>query len=270
MRLPTHHPQRAGFTLLEVILAAGVTSVLMLAIYQAVAMHYAVLQSGRETAERAQLARGLLNQMRRDLESTVMSWSPPDPDTVESEIPPGGVLGGQDWLMLVARVTPIDLDFYATSDLQSPLTDTRVVYSLWTTPTLDAEGQPTEGLTRQVTSRVPDEVTGGDPWGTARSEDLASEVQYLQFRYFDGVEWLPQWDESNGVAPEAIEVLIGIGAPLNSESEQDESGRTPPSTPMDEYRLVVAIPPSVAPEAGGDEAGLEVSPGGGGGGGAAP
>lgn len=46
----------------------------------------------------------------------------------------------------------------------------------------------------------------------ARSvEILAPEINFLQFRYFDGVVWLDAWDSSQlGQLPQAIEIVIGF------------------------------------------------------------
>ncbi|MEW4526759.1 type II secretion system protein GspJ [Maioricimonas sp. JC845] len=43
------------------------------------------------------------------------------------------------------------------------------------------------------------------------SQILAPEVVYLQFRYFDGIDWLDAWDsQTEGRLPRAIEVTMGL------------------------------------------------------------
>lgn len=66
-----------GFTLVEVILAVSIATVLMYAIYRATGMYYQQRQSGREIVERAQLVRALVDRMRADIRSTMTNWSPP-------------------------------------------------------------------------------------------------------------------------------------------------------------------------------------------------
>lgn len=96
------------------------------------------------------------------------------------------------------------------------------------------------GLTRLAADRVPfdsldmhvnpeDDATPGDV--------LADEVRTIGFRYFDGSQWLDQWDSvAMGRLPRAVEIEIGFdmeNSTLRDFDEKKHSGR---------YRLVVAIP----------------------------
>jgi hypothetical protein len=53
---------------------------------------------------------------------------------------------------------------------------------------------------------------------TQNAESLAPEVVGLQFRYYDGFEWFPEWSsqERNGL-PLAIEIALVIADPLSAD-----------------------------------------------------
>lgn len=78
-------------------------------------------------------------------------------------------------------------------------------------------------------------------------ELLAEEVTRLEFRYFDGYEWWPNWDsETRGGLPMAVEIVVGL-----MDRKPDEDAPTPVITAASRtadvpqellYRLVVRIP----------------------------
>lgn len=71
---------------------------------------------------------------------------------------------------------------------------------------------------------------------------IAPEVQWLQFRYFDGLSWYDEWDSSTiGSLPRAVEVTIGFEPPPVRTGFLLSPAVNPAT---DSYRLVVAIPVS--------------------------
>ena len=62
------HP-RSGFTLLELILAVGLTSLLMAAVYGAMSTYWNLAMESHEVIERSQIARSLLQQLARDIQA---------------------------------------------------------------------------------------------------------------------------------------------------------------------------------------------------------
>jgi len=66
-----HHRQAAGFTLLELLLALGLTVTLLTAVYAALELHWRSSTLGQIEAERAQIARALLTRMSSDIRSVV-------------------------------------------------------------------------------------------------------------------------------------------------------------------------------------------------------
>ena len=63
--------RRSGFTLLEVVLALGLSSLLMAAIYSALQMHWSYSLAGQVEMERAQVARALFRRIEVDLRSVI-------------------------------------------------------------------------------------------------------------------------------------------------------------------------------------------------------
>lgn len=70
------------------------------------------------------------------------------------------------------------------------------------------------GLVRRELDRAVTQyaLNNGDSTGLdASAEILAPEVSLLQFRYFDGYEWIEEWDsEAMGGLPMAVDVIIAI------------------------------------------------------------
>lgn len=69
-----------GFTLLEVVLALGLTSLLLAAVYSALQMHWMYSYVGQVEMERAQVARALFRRIEIDLRSVVIQRSTPTTD----------------------------------------------------------------------------------------------------------------------------------------------------------------------------------------------
>lgn len=76
---------------------------------------------------------------------------------------------------------------------------------------------------------------------------LAPEVNYLEFRYFDGSSWYTEWDSSQmGGLPVAIEITVGIDPTAGKSSETLDVAEVREVSSLDSnlylYRLVVHLP----------------------------
>lgn len=69
-----------GMTLLEVLLAVSIAAFLGVAIYQSIVIQYAQADGGREKAARAQLIRGVIGQVQRDMRNVFTGWQPVSKD----------------------------------------------------------------------------------------------------------------------------------------------------------------------------------------------
>jgi prepilin-type N-terminal cleavage/methylation domain-containing protein len=71
------------------------------------------------------------------------------------------------------------------------------------------------------------------------AEFLAPEINSLNFRYFDGVDWQDEWDSlAQGSIPLAIEIVIGFVPPVPDDPLQAAAPDAIPIT----HRFVVALP----------------------------
>ena len=82
-------PRRSAFTLLEVLLAALLTVLLMMALYTALNIQYHHAEAGRELVEESTLAQGLLKRIGDDILQQIAPAFPP------SQSGQGGQGGGQ-------------------------------------------------------------------------------------------------------------------------------------------------------------------------------
>lgn len=81
-----HHPaplKRAGFTLIEVLIALGLSLVLISAIYSAISLHWRYEEVGRDRIERAQISLAVLRLLSEDVGSVV--FTPPSNTSQEEE-----------------------------------------------------------------------------------------------------------------------------------------------------------------------------------------
>ena len=73
--------RRSGFTLIEVLVALGLSLVLVSAIYSAISLHWRYETAGRERIERAQISLAVLRLMTEDIGSVVFAV----PSTTEED-----------------------------------------------------------------------------------------------------------------------------------------------------------------------------------------
>lgn len=265
---PLHRSRtRAGFTLLEVLLAISIATVLVYAIYRAVAMHYLGLELGRETAERAQLARAIADQIRRDLRGTFTAYQPGSGGAVAGattsgsttdatgagtgsttayDVPPGGIVGDASSITFVVnmplRQRDVSLLDYASPT--TPLVSGLKMYRYWmateTTPGPNGE----RGLMRDEYLQVPD-ATLGITATPAAVHSIAEEVRSLSIRYLSDSEWLSAWDSTMTGPPAAVEVLLEVDPPQAATRGNAVAARTPLL-----YRVLVAINNGSGPSQG--------------------
>lgn len=283
-----HH--RSAMTLLELILALFIASIVMFAIGMAMQLQALTLDSRRNVVEEVQLARAILRQISDDLRSAAryevltisdssqaLSTEPStssssgsatdstaanatdqassavsdlnaENSTTTTAIP--GIFGNQTQLMVdVSRLPRIDeyqplLPSVAGQMTSVPSGFRTVAYYLGTQIDPVTGAQVTGLMRRELDRTITDYAvkTGNLTNINAQGELLAAEVVNIEFRYFDGTQYLLQWDtESTTALPLAVEIVLYLKPPVNGRAEQAKDQTTTP------YRMVVAIPTGELP-----------------------
>ncbi|MCC7087064.1 MAG: prepilin-type N-terminal cleavage/methylation domain-containing protein [Pirellulales bacterium] len=314
IHVPLPFRQPRGFTLLEVLLALGLTAVVLVLVGSAVHTTLRTIDIGRRRTEREQLARAILHRIADDLRA-VMRYEPFDDSGLKSSggrassgsggsadsggssgqssgssksssqdssspsdnqsqsdetasqtatMPMAGIYGYQDSVQIdITRIPRLD-EYLYTNTVTAPQRrgDVRTVtYSVGnsqggiTTAAGTAIGAPplatnaSGGLLRTEADRATFlwQLQGGARAVSQTQTVLASEVTALDFRYFDGAQWVTRWDSTsmNGL-PRAVEILIYLADdPSDLRALSVTSIATPkllPSNPNNLYRMVVHLP----------------------------
>ena len=86
--------QKGGFTLLELLIAIGLTSILMVALFSAMDIYFRLQLDSHEEITRLQISRTLLRQMTRDVQSVVFVKKQTVDDETDSSDSGAGSSGG--------------------------------------------------------------------------------------------------------------------------------------------------------------------------------
>lgn len=251
---------RLGFTLTEVLLALGLTGLLLGAVYTGMTIYRQLLVTGKRDVELSQLSRAIQNKMVVDIRSVIFQPSEEDDEaellegedgetaddettTIEVTDPTEaliatskGVIGNSDTLLLHIS-QPVRgggrLSVLSGTSQKDHASDLLSVSYFLAGKSLNAlsdlvvEKTGQTGLVRMVGDRLALETSdsAGDTEVLVESATVLSpEVVSLQFRYFDGVEliWVDEWDSTvSNSLPRAIEITIGFRASLETGSSQE-------------------------------------------------
>ena len=263
------HPLRTGFTLLELLLAMGMTTLLMAAVYGAMSTYWNLALDSREEITRSQIARRIMQDLSRDIRSVtfveqIVQSSDDSSGTSGTESPSGvttsvyrnGLIGFERELMLYISRPDKHLDYVALPDtLTASSRNSDLMIVRWLLA--DSSGS---GLASAIAGT--NETGSGSVAGLARGEGgvngfgraiemddigqqlevtslYAPEVQDIVFEYFDGVDWLPEWNSTDlNLMPQAIRIELILRHPPS-----DDDGRiNPRDLPATSHQLVVPIP----------------------------
>ena len=283
---------RRGLTLLELILALALTTLLLVAISMALSMHLRTLESRRSHVEEAHLARAILTHIATDLRNAVAyeafdnsgaesvmaeedelldeaaeDFGLTDPSEEETkdgasltstlEPPPlPGIYGNQYELQIdtsrLPRVDEYHPEFATTfqTATQIPSDIKTVTYYVQSDdlmtgmqpmgiPTAAASasaplgvnnGQPVTGLIRRELDRAVAQWafdSGTTDTLNSAGEILAPEVMGIEFSYFDGTNWLTEWNtEEYETLPVAVQITLML-LPLNPSEESTNNLAVP-------------------------------------------
>lgn len=270
--------RRGGFTLLEVVLALALSVGLLALVGLAISLHSARMADSHAAIEQAQLVRGVLRIITRDLQnvalgyqqdisgveaaaagSTTFNVDEADTSTdalaeeeAEETAPSRAAVGLYgDGLSLQLDVNSTQPEWSASSD--TPLPQQRFRGGVMQVRYLMQPGE--NGSPTIVRQQVPRDIALWqaqqglvEAWETS-TRYLASEVVGLAIRYWDGEQYIDTWDmtEQQGALPVAVEVdLTIIDATRKTTSESAAADQ-----PTRVYRVSVTLPTAPASAASG-------------------
>lgn len=216
--------RRGAFTLLELVVGVAMTAVVAVSLVTAMSITFRARDSAR-------------NQTNAAREATIAM------DVIEQEF--AGVLAPREGSLLAGAFVGTDsgapdapadvVEFYALGrDAGAPIDDPFAEGPRWVQLSLGADARGRPALVRRVDRNLLATIQE-EP----EPEVLLTGVTSLGLRYYDGFEWLEDWDSTltGHSLPLAVEVTI----------EMDDASLQDPEEP---YRLVQIIPLACAdPEA---------------------
>lgn len=305
---------RSGYTLMELMIAVGLSAILMAALYKAMDIYLSLQLDSHEEISRQQVARAVLRQITRDIQSVVFTKQEVLPEEEETDILGIGITGsgtsglsgegtsglGGGGTSSGGSTSDLDGNAYGTSTIDPETVSTTYTSGLVGTSTdlqlfisrpdrnlayvsaqeLTSPDQRTgdlllvrylvasklgSGLGSMIADREAAGITDGalglarvegDLYGLSTavqtSEDMpqlsaaklvAREVSALTFRYYDGGQWLEEWDSTaRNELPKAIEITITLRDELPTESLLSDDEQTPYALPETTHRMVVPLP----------------------------
>lgn len=229
-RPPIFHP-RAGFTLIEILIATTAFAIVLAAIN---GVYYSAIRLRNKTTlaldDAAPIEHGLAT-IKRDLLNIVA---------------PGGTLSGtlqstSSSNKLAGQASPNFYTSTGTIDETTPWSDMQRVSYLLVAPTNTGFGNDlVRSVSRNLLPSLQDEYT---------RQRLMSGVQTLTFLYYDGNQWRDSWDSttpnlSTGLSntlPNAIKVQLQLASPAGRGSGRASSAEPVASRRDSAIELVVPI-----------------------------
>ena len=277
--------RRRGFTLFEILLALGLTVVLLATVFATISLFRQLTTAGRDDVEESQIVRAILRKVELDIRACFL----PKPDDgsagqssrsaegdtdVEATADPAaavsatsvGLVGDLNTLVIHINKPSRDantllLGLFDETQAVPESGDLKSVSYFLAVPGADG----LQGLIGSLVSNASDGSTAGsgvlglarlegdrliidsaDAQGdyetlAAQTKILAQEINYLEFHYFDGIEWYESWDSSTEQRlPNAVEIILGFRVSGNADSPA--SSATAGDTSSRLYRFVVALP----------------------------
>ena len=241
---------RRGLTLVEVLIAIALIAMLMGVLFVFFWQTGQVRAEVSDRVNRTQLARQVLSRIADELRGCVGF----DDLRVASE---PRLIGDRRQILFLTTTLPDAgaYRFFGEFDQLPPAAyDLKLVgYQLWIDPDeRDDNGDPiVGGIIRTEKRTLNQHLVNEDDPQQLRQDVWAPEMGYLEFRYFDGVEWDTKWDLDQGNSlPQIIMVTVGFTNITREEADDGDLSRYPieefPFGPEevheDRYSMVIRLP----------------------------
>ncbi|MGH7822056.1 MAG: type II secretion system protein GspJ [Candidatus Binatia bacterium] len=212
---------RSGFTLLEIMISIAILSIVIVIVYGVFARTLTAKEYAEARSAETGTARAILNRIVRDLATTVMRASSalpqPTPSQDRDEALPKAV---QQILFRSQNVVDggVPFDDLAFSAIVRRPSASGVSSSDLAVIRYFVERDPANpqrhALFRETVFSLSGQVFDPeepDPAGTVR---LLDGVAGLEFRFYNGREWIQEWDSGDarnyGPAPLAVEIALAV------------------------------------------------------------
>ncbi len=240
-RTPTP-PLARSLTLLEVIISIALIGLLLGALLTFFYQTLTTREKARQAADRTQLVQQVLARISAELRGCI--------GVDKINFPLQQFVGERRKITFVTTPLP-PADSYnlittalAQPNLQDDLRE--ITYELWIDPEETTEdGEPLVGgilrTERQaINPYIPESEVPEDQDLIYLRHDLWShELGYLEFRYFDGVEWTTNWTVTSGnPLPQLVQITVGFDSLIREELEDQDLH----SYPLDRYPLGPDVP----------------------------
>jgi type II secretory pathway pseudopilin PulG len=253
---PAAHIRVRALTLLEVVISIALIALLLGALLTFFWQALLIRDQAERAADRTQLVQQVLEHMAAELRASV--------GVEKINFPVQQFTGDRRSITFVTTLLPPaeSYGFYRASELAyqpAPQQDLReVTYSLWIDPEETTEhGEPLVGGILRTERRALDpflteqEVPEDQDLLYLRHDLWSPELGYLEFRYFDGVEWTTRWEVTKGnPLPHLIQITVGFDSITKDELDDVDLEQYPldryplgPDVPSpNRYSLIVCLP----------------------------
>jgi hypothetical protein len=231
-----------GLTLFEVVISIALIALLLGALLTFFWQTLEIRDVAARAADRTQLIEQVLARMADELRGTLAAE--------KVGFPVQRFVGERRKITFLTTPLPprSSYAFYRESEVRPvPEHDLReITYELWIDPEKTTEeGDPLVGGILRTERRAinpslaQDEITEDKDLLYRRHDLWAPELGYLEFRYFDGVEWSTSWNVAEGnPLPQLIQITVGFDS-LTREALEDQDLQT---YPLDQFPLGPDVP----------------------------
>ena len=225
--------QLRALTLMEVIISIAIMVMLMSAMLTFLWRFIDVRRQASRMSEQMLIARSVLEKVASEIRGCVGF------DEVRFPMEQGQrLLGDRRSITFLTLALPEkhQFDFYSEFDQPPPAQhDLRQVgYSLWVAEhEVDENGEPiVGGIIRTEKKTLNQFLVDEDDPLDIRNDLWSAELGYLEFRYFDGVEWTTEWNVTQGNSlPQLIQVTVGFGGITQYEMDDEDLSDYPIDDP---------------------------------------
>ena len=229
---------RSAMTLLEVVISIALIAMLVASLFTFYWQALAIRDHAARSAGRSQVVQQMLGVISAELRNAVAM------ETIQIGNLQQFVGERRKLTFTTSGLPPKSLYafFRESEERPAPRDDLyEVTYELWIDPDEETEsGDPiVGGILRTVRQgldpyETEEDVPEGEDLLYIRRDLWSYELGYLEFRYFDGVEWSTTWDVTQGnKLPHLIQITIGFDS-LTQEALDDEDLT---DYPIDQYPL---------------------------------